>query len=204
MPPRPPFLSDCDQSVILIIHSHSLIETTSSMLAFPELLLVSSCFLAMCSTEAICHAHYCVKKTSGNEQRTVTVRQHEGNRTVPQKFKHPSLLRQQTLRGGMNKESAWNRKNRNLTQDKKNRISVGSETNSSTSSSFFHHERKKIETQSSSYSIWQALFFPEIISQATLESEKRDVSTAKTAPPPDAMDIFLLPLAFSPGLFFQF
>jgi hypothetical protein len=51
------------------------------------------------------------------------------------------------------------------------------------------------------FSIWQALFNPEIISQATLECQKSSLSSEghDRYPPPDVMDIVLFPLAFCPG-----
>ena len=50
------------------------------------------------------------------------------------------------------------------------------------------------------FTLWQALFEPEVISQATFDQENRNGSSdIHSIPSPDAMDIVLLPLAFCPG-----
>jgi hypothetical protein len=53
------------------------------------------------------------------------------------------------------------------------------------------------------FTIWQALFQPELLSQASAEREKAEIGggICSRSPPPEAMDVFLFPLAFLPGRF---
>jgi hypothetical protein len=59
----------------------------------------------------------------------------------------------------------------------------------------FGDSSSKMLPQKPPFTLWQALFQPELLSRASAEKADAELRS----PPPEAMDIFLIPLAFLPG-----
>jgi hypothetical protein len=86
--------------------------------------------------------------------------------------------------------------------DKNNNISICNQSNIQNEKKCFEGSSSEmLPSQKTTFTIWQALFQPELLSKASAERENLESSggCCSRCPPPEAMDIFLLPLAFLPG-----